>query len=160
MTTVYIAAFTTSFGVNASGGISTDLYFSGCSRVPKCRGCHNPNLWERDESCVEDIQFWKDHIARHIRLIDSVVFLGGEPLDQEDTALELSRFSRSLGLETWLYTGREYEDLSDDVKEEFDVIVSGEFVEELLSAETAIPASTNQVLTRRNKRVENDAHSR
>lgn len=160
MLTVYITAFTTSFGVNAAGGISIDLYFSGCSRVPKCKGCHNPTLWERDDSCVQDIQFWEETIEKNLALLDSVVFLGGEPLDQEDAALWLSNFSHSLGLKTWLYTGREYEDLSKEVKEEFDVIVSGEFVEELLSTETAIPASTNQVLTRRNKRVENDADSR
>jgi len=95
----------------------------------------------------------------HYGLLDSVVFLGGEPLDQEDAALWLSNFSHGLGLKTWLYTGREYEDLSEDVRKEFDVIVSGEFDENLINTDAFIPASTNQVVTRRNECVKNHTDS-
>ena len=159
MLTVYINAFTTSFGINASGGISIDLYFSGCSREPKCSGCHNPTLWERDDSCIKDVMFWEEIIEKNLALLDSVVFLGGEPLDQEDAALWLSNFSHGLGLKTWLYTGREYKDLSEDVRKEFDVIVSGEFDENLINMDSSIPASTNQVVTRRNECVKNHTDS-
>lgn len=149
MKNVYIVKYDNSFGVDASGGISINLYFSGCSKTPKCKGCHNPGLWERDLSCVKSVEYWEKIIESNLKLVDSIVFVGGEPTDQEDAALWLSEFSCGLGLETWLYTGYEYNDLSEDVKQSFDIIVSGEFDETLLNSESSIPASTNQKVTRR-----------
>lgn len=151
MTDVYIAAFTTSFGINNSGGISIDLYFSGCSKEPKCSGCHNPDLWERDGECEEDVVFWENIIKKNVALFDSVVFLGGEPISQEPAALELSNFSHRLGLNTWLYTGYEYSELSEKVKQEFDVIIAGPFDKTLLNAPGVIPASSNQIIVRKNE---------
>ena len=68
-----------------------EVYLSGC-RDHSCPGCHNPELWDFGVGDVVD-EIILDRLATKLaelvkaRLADKVWVLGGEPLDQDLTAL-------------------------------------------------------------------------
>ena len=126
-------------------GIAFVVYFQGCSL--RCRGCHNPSLQDPDGGFVASIHSIMN--AFDAKLCDSVVFMGGEPLEQEAALLELAS---QFAVEKWLYTG--YTDISDEVRGTFDVIVAGPYVQSL--ATDSFPASSNQVVIRRGYEVTGD----
>ena len=148
---VYIKEGTLSFGTDTDGEkVSYNLYFSGCSKTPKCKGCHNPGLWERDEKCKAELFEWLEEIKFCAQeLVEAVVFLGGEPLDQPEAVYILAKEARELGMETWLYTSVEYQDIPERIVNLMDVTVSGEYVED--KRHNGFPASTNQEVIRRIK---------
>lgn len=121
-------------------GIAYVIYFQGCSL--RCKGCHNPFL--QDYKGGYDIT--EDRILFDIdpEFYDSVVFLGGEALDQPSAVYNLAD---QIGIEKWLYTGYELDDVPEEIKKRFDVIVAGPYVESLRT--DGFPASSNQQVYRR-----------
>lgn len=73
-------------------------------------------------------------------LANSVVFLGGEPTDQMFFLIELCR---NISHYKALYTGREFEDLPQELVNNLDMIVCGPFMQDLF-VKNRFPASTNQ----------------
>lgn len=146
---VYIKEASISFGTDTDGEkVSYNLFFSGCSKNPKCKGCHNPNLQTRDESCKEELFEWIEEIKFCAsELVEALVFLGGEPLDQPDAVFELAKEARELGMETWLYTSHEYQDIPHEIMDQIDIAVTGPYKEELHTGN--FPASSNQEVIRR-----------
>ena len=145
---VYIKEKTISFGTDTDGEtVSYNLFFSGCSKDPKCKGCHNATLWKLDPTCGKDIKEWIteiDFVARE--LIEALVFLGGEPMDQPVAVYDLAKHARDIGMYTWLYTGREYSEVPEKIINVMSVIVAGPYVEE--KATGNFPASNNQQIYR------------
>lgn len=146
---VYIHSASLSFGEDTNGeDIAISIFFSGCSKTPPCEGCQNPDLLERDEKTKGTVERWCAVIDEYSTpIVSGLVFLGGEPLDQEPAALDIARYAKSKGLKTWMYTGRISHTLSKEVLEEFDVIVAGPYVERLKSE--GFPGSTNQCIIRK-----------
>ncbi len=119
-------------------GLGLEVYFQGCSK--RCVGCHNPELQgygglEYDTEII----FINIKVAK---LYDSLIFLGGEPLEQMEAVRELMNNS---GLYNILYTGWEYEEIPGDIRQVMDMIISGPYIEEL--ATNDFPASANQKVT-------------
>jgi organic radical activating enzyme len=78
-------------------------------------------------------------------VVRNVVFVGGEPLDQQKAVFVLAKWAKEeFGLKTWLYTGHEYKAVPTNIKGALDVIVSGRYDETQLAEPGAFPASTNQ----------------
>ena len=73
---------------------------------------------------------------------DSVAFIGGEPLEQQEALIDLLKRVKELGLKRWLYTGYEPEEIPKEVAKLTDVIVAGPYVDELKTG--GFPASSNQ----------------
>lgn len=145
---VYIEDAAVSFGTDTDGKkMSYNLWFSGCSKDPKCKNCHNPNLWKRNKECGKSLETWMQKMYDYRDFVEAVVFLGGEPLDQSAAVEVLAEGAKELGLETWLYTGKEYEDIPKNIIKLSDVIISGPYVEE--ESTKNFPASANQKVTRR-----------
>ena len=144
---IYIENTQVSFGTDTGGLISLNLYFSGCKKEPHCPGCHNPDLWTRNEECVDSVRYWVEEIKKYAELIDAVVFMGGEPLDQP---YELYKLARTLSAETpyqlYLYTGYEKKDIPDMIRTAFDVIIAGPYKEGIPGA--GLCASGNQEVIR------------
>ena len=111
-----------------------EIYVSGCNG-PHCDGCHNEQLWDFDVG--EDFNpSLKESLIEKIRefngLIDKVWILGGEPLDQDlSELLELLTFPDDLGLEVWLFTRREYDEIPIQVKVMCDFIKCGPYIKTL-----------------------------
>ncbi len=135
MFNAYIVRMSTSF-IDIPDKIAMAIYFSGCSI--RCKGCQNALLWERDENTKISMEEVLEKIKSNV-LADSVVFLGGEPTDQMIFLIELcKRISNYKAL----YTGREFEDLPQELTKNLDMIVCGPYRQDL--AIKGFPASKNQ----------------
>ena len=77
---LYIAGYDIS--LQSANGIAFEIYFAGCPMVPKCKGCHNPELWEPFENFSEE-EILKA-IDERKEFLDYVVLMGGEPLGIRD----------------------------------------------------------------------------
>lgn len=123
-------------------GIRDVIFLQGCSH--HCKGCHNPETWNYNGGYPQTI----DEIVN--KLSDSkndVTISGGEPLDQLDDLLLLCKRFKEQGKHVWVYTGykfslahKYYHILSNYV----DVIVDGEFIEELKDTNLTFKGSRNQ----------------
>ncbi|MTV50783.1 4Fe-4S cluster-binding domain-containing protein [Heliobacillus mobilis] len=146
MTTVRIAGFN-DLNTSDADGIAFSIFFQGCHR--RCPGCHNPELQSFDGGMEMDTDEIIHQIQANKRFYDAVVFVGGEPMDQPDALTALLAAVRSIGLSTWLYTGHNIFSISDDIIDLCDVIIAGEYRQELHTS--GFPASSNQIIVDRRK---------
>ena len=86
-----------------------------------------------------------------LRKIDSdrVVFLGGEPTEQDKKdLLKLMHILNKEKVRIWLYTGRDFDDIDPAIRDQCETIKCGRYVAEL--AQPGFPASSNQKVFRKN----------
>jgi anaerobic ribonucleoside-triphosphate reductase activating protein len=131
-----IARICTSF-IDVPGKIAIAIYFSGCSL--RCKDCQNKELWDKNGGQEFRLEKLLAKIDEH-PLADSVVFLGGEPTDQSDFLEELCKNIKNK--EKVLYTGREFENLSQELLNNIDMIICGPYKSDLHIG--GWPASSNQ----------------
>ena len=125
------------------------LYLSGCSH--HCKGCHNPETWDFNGG-IEFDEKAKEELFSYLSLpyIDGVTRSGGDPMDSYDDVLQLVlEIKEKFTTKTiWIYTGYTLEQLIEDSKEtildHIDVLVDGEYVEELRDITLAFRGSSNQ----------------
>ena len=147
-------------------GVRVSLFVSGCTH--RCKNCFNKIAWDFDygneftESVENEILNACD--AEHIA---GVTLLGGEPFEPQNQPrlLEfLQKFkARYPEKNVWCYSGYTYEELTGkkesrcftDITVEMlnliDVLVDGEYVEELHTLMIRFRGSTNQRLIDLNK---------
>ena len=130
------------------------LWVSGCNR--HCKKCANPELWERQE-------YQKITLEKLVKAINSVIghgidgitISGGEPFDQ---AAELCEFIDKLPeqINVLVFSGYRYAELL--LKEEtrellsrIDVLIDGEYIDELNDNNSALIGSVNQHIWYLNK---------
>lgn len=129
---------------------SMTIWFTGCSFG--CKKCYNRSLWKKDNGK----RYHAESVAHLVRAtcnkmnVKSVVFLGGEPLQQDkEELLLLCRLLHEFGLKIWLYTGYEFDEVSkthSDILEYIYTIKCGRYIDEL--KQDGFPASSNQVVYR------------
>ncbi|MBC9786503.1 radical SAM protein [Heliobacterium chlorum] len=146
MTTVRIAGFN-DLNTSDADGIAFCIFFQGCHR--QCPGCHNPELQSFDCGKEMDTDEIIQRIQANQRFYDAVVFVGGEPMEQPNALKVLLAAVKSIGLSTWLYTGYNIFSISDDIIDLCDVIIAGEYRQELHTG--GFPASSNQIIVDRRK---------
>jgi len=136
---------------------SVSIYFHGCDKPVKCKGCHNYQLWEFDDIVINEKKLYKQ-IKTQINKIKkfypkvAVCFLGGEPLSPQYRSFVyyLSHmFSNDSKVLTILYSWRTLEDINNNeelvkVTGEVDYGVLGAFDENYLVDD--FPASSNQII--------------
>ena len=129
-------------------GIRVVLWVAGCNHG--CKNCHNPITWDPngglpfDESAEAELfeALDKPHI-------DGITFSGGDPLfpDNRSEIFRLIKKCRELypNKSVWLYTGYKWEEVNKlpDIKL-IDVLVDGEFVDELKDNNLEWVGSSNQ----------------
>ena len=149
--------------INNGNGIRITVWIAGCTH--KCKGCHNPWTWNYNQ--VKDFISEQDEILNKLSdwlsrdYVDGVTFSGGDPLDQNITALKelmllVKWIKRNYPSKTiWVYTGSVYEELSEyqkEILELCDVLVDGPYKEELRDiAHCPFRGSTNQRILYLNK---------
>jgi len=139
----YIARICTSF-IDVPDKIVVAIYFSGCSI--RCKGCQNHVLWERSSGDLMSTETVLHEIQKN-ELADGVVFLGGEPTDQSEFLIDLCK---KISQYKAMYTGREFEDLPQELTNNLDMIVCGPYIQDLHV--NGYPASSNQrVFKKENK---------
>ncbi len=140
-------------------GVRTNLFVSGCTH--HCKGCFQPETWAFDygEPYTEETE---NQIVESLKpaYIEGLTVLGGEPLEPMNQ-MEVVKLLRRIKAELpekniWIYTGYTYEtdvkdpagkahcDVTDEILSLTDVLVDGEFVEDLKDISLQFRGSSNQ----------------
>ena len=133
-------------------GLRVVLWVSGCNH--HCKGCHNPQTWGVDsgkEFTNKDMIELLAEIDKEY--ISGLTISGGDPLhpDNWETVHLICKVVKTSFPDktVWVYTGYKWEEIVQDLcftdfAEYVDVIVDGEFVEELAEVNYPYAGSTNQ----------------
>ena len=129
-------------------GLRVVLWVAGCSHC--CKECQNPVTWDPDGGILFD-DAAKQEIFSQLEkpYISGITFSGGDPLHAANrfAVRELmDEIKRKYPDKTiWLYTGDRWEDiLHYPVMQYIDVLVDGEFVQELKNTKLWWRGSANQ----------------
>ena len=125
-------------------GIRFAIFFQGCLR--NCFNCHNPATHALDGGEIFDTEEIIAQIKKN-PLLSGITLTGGEPLLQITSALELATAAKKIGLNVWCYTGFNFEDIPDAAQEllqNIDVLVDGEYIDDLRDLELQFRGSRNQ----------------
>lgn len=125
-------------------GIRFVIFMQGCLR--NCTGCQNPDTHSLDGGKILDTSEIIDAVKKN-PLLTGITLSGGEPLLQIEPALELAKAAKNLNLDVWLYTGYKFEEIpaaAQELLKFVDVVVDGEYIEELRDLELEFRGSKNQ----------------
>ena len=135
--------------VNNGEGCRVTLWVAGCTH--HCKGCHNPQTWsfKSGREFTEDI---KNKLYNVLKLpyIKGITLSGGDPLDSFDDIFELVKDIKNSfnDKDIWLFSGYTLEDIQNSEKniilEYIDVLVDGDFKEELKDLTLKFRGSSNQ----------------
>lgn len=147
-----------SFDIANGEGVRVSLFVSGCTH--HCKNCFNKETWDFNfgKPFTKEVE---DSIIEMLSsdYIDGFSLLGGEPFEVQNQRVLLP-FLRRLKKEfpnktVWCYTGYLFDDellsdsrarceCTDDMLTLIDVLVDGEFVQELYNITLAFRGSENQ----------------
>lgn len=150
-------------------GVRVSLFVSGCRH--HCKGCFNPETWDfkYGQPYTEETE---DEVLRALEpeYIQGFSLLGGEPFEPENqgvlTGLLRRIKERYPEKDVWCYSGylydvdlakggKAYTEVTDEMLSYIDVLVDGEFVEELKDVTLVFRGSSNQRIIELKKNVEN-----
>jgi anaerobic ribonucleoside-triphosphate reductase activating protein len=133
-------------------GLRISFWVQGCTH--RCKGCHNQSLWEFDKgeefnaTVIDDVL---KHFKKHEDYYEGLSILGGEPFDNLDVSSFITQYFKNHfpSKNIWIWSGYKYEELIND-KDKLellklcDVLIDGEFVEELKDLNLKYRGSLNQ----------------
>ena len=141
-------------------GLRVVLWVAGCSHC--CKDCHNPITWDPDGGVLFDEQARQELFGQLEKpYISGITFSGGDPrhaanrlavrrcvfhyIAFPDRELMEEIRERYPDKTIWLYTGDKWEDIRHYTLLEFvDVLVDGEFVQDLKDTKLRWRGSANQ----------------
>lgn len=152
-------------------GIRTVLFVSGCRH--HCKGCFQPETWNFSfgNSFTEDVE---NEIIKSLDkdYINGLTLLGGEPFEPENQKVLLpflKKVKKVFPKKTiWAFSGYTYEELigfeksiahcqyTNEMLSLIDVLVDGEFKEELKDLSLQFRGSSNQRLIDMKKTLNNN----
>lgn len=124
---------------------SVTIWFTGCNL--NCDGCQNEKLKDKNSGLSyepHELYYITTDICNKYN-IDDIVFLGGEPLQQDTFAIEwLANMLNTDGYDIWLYTGYDFNSLPvENIKNYCHYIKCGKY-EESKRIDGRFPITTNQ----------------
>ncbi len=129
-------------------GLRTVLWVAGCSHG--CKNCHNPITWDICGGIPFDEAAKKELFeALSPDYVSGITFSGGDPLhmeNREEVGMLIEEIRETFPHKTiWLYTGYQWDEVKDlSYISKVDVLVDGEFVEELKDTTLHWKGSSNQ----------------
>lgn len=127
-------------------GVRYVVFVQGCAH--HCPGCHNPETWAFGGGTEADVADIAADFNRR-KYLDGITLSGGDPFFQQEECLAL--LDRLPGVNVWIYTGYEYEDIREtELAKRADVLVVGRYVE-TLRCKGKMYGSTNQRIIRQRK---------
>lgn len=134
--------------IAAGPGCAVSLFVSGCEH--RCKNCFNPETWsfEYGEEFTRQTAECILELAKPSYISHLAIF-GGEPLHprNRETVLDLVEKFKSVYPEktVWIWTGYLWESVMSDLENsEVDILVDGQFVEELKDLRLKYRGSSNQ----------------
>lgn len=134
--------------IAAGPGCAVSLFVSGCENY--CKGCFQPETWDFNYGK----KFTEQTVEAVIKLaapnyISHLAIFGGEPLHprNREEVIKLTRKFKEVypNKTVWLWTGFLFEDIKDLLPGSgIDIIVDGQFVEELKDLRLKYRGSSNQ----------------
>lgn len=137
------------------------IWVQGCSR--HCKGCQAVHTWAHDKGELYDIEdIIKDilkmafpispqpsAVKRKTSAVEGVTFLGGEPFEQAEALGIIAQRIKEKGLSVICFTGGKLEELRENpvnkkLLNNIDLLIDGEFIEELTDYSRPWCGSTNQ----------------
>ena len=118
------------------------VWVQGCKR--RCKGCIAKDSWALDGGELVEVDTIVQQILRQEN-IEGITISGGEPFLQQDALCELIRKVREhKDIGVIIYTGMKYSEIENtDLAHSADLIVDGEYVEEL-NDNKSLRGSSNQ----------------
>lgn len=142
-----------SMDITNGDGIRVSIFFQGCKF--RCKGCWNESTWDFNGGK----EFTKEIENKFIELakqehIKGVSILGGEPFNQppKEILSLLKNIKIKVGKPVYLWTGYEFDSIPKEYIEcldYLDMIITGQFVEELKDYKLKYRGSSNQVIFRK-----------
>lgn len=142
-------------------GIRTTFFLTGCDR--NCPNCFNTEYMDFNHGKEWDIDAEKKVIS-YLKLdqVEGLTVLGGEPFENPIGLLKaLRNIKKEVDKPIWIYSGFIFEDLVNikiarEILEEIDVLVDGEFIEELKDLRLRFRGSSNQRIIDVKKSLKNN----
>ncbi|WP_276881066.1 anaerobic ribonucleoside-triphosphate reductase activating protein [Anaerococcus tetradius] len=130
-------------------GIRTSFFLTGCDR--NCKNCFNREYMDFNFGKIWDEEALRE-VLSYLKLdqIEGLTILGGEPLENPLGLLQaLKDIRKEIDKSIWLYSGFKYEvlyniNIAREILKLVDVLVDGEFVEELKDLSLDFRGSSNQ----------------
>ena len=142
-------------------GIRTTFFLTGCDR--NCKNCFNRDYMDFNYGKKWDNNSEKEVISYlKLKEVEGLTVLGGEPFENPMGLLKAIRnIKKEVNKSIWIYTGFVFEDLANiklarDILKEIDVLVDGEFIEELKDLKLKFRGSSNQRIIDVKKSLAND----
>ena len=141
-------------------GLRVVLWVAGCTHC--CKGCQNPVTWDPDGGLHFD-EAAKKEIFEQLdqSYISGITFSGGDPLHPANS-LEIKNLMIEIKEKypkktIWLYTGSVWEEIWQmPLLQYVDVVVDGEFVQDLKDARLLWKGSSNQKVIDVQKTLKSD----
>lgn len=122
------------------------IWVQGCSR--HCKGCQAAHTWAHDKGELYEVDDIIEDIFKQ-DFIEGVTFLGGEPFEQVEALGIIAERVKQRGLSVLCFTGGKLEELRENpvnkkLLENVDLLIDGEFIEELTDYSRPWCGSSNQ----------------
>ncbi len=123
------------------------IWVQGCSIC--CEGCANSHMWDKHGGRLVSVNDLVSEISKLKDEIEGVTFLGGEPLEQIEPVIKISKEVQKIGLSVIVFTGKEYESIKNEneVKELVkytDILIDGRYEVSKRDFSRAWVGSSNQ----------------
>ena len=126
------------------------IWVCGCGRA--CKGCSNPELWERRperEVSPQEVLSLVQKVA-DLHPVDGFTISGGEPMDQAEDLASFMKLAAGISDDFLIYTGYRVEELrsrgdaaTDYILQETSILIDGAYVEEQ-NDNSVLRGSSNQ----------------
>lgn len=148
--------------VTNGNNIGISIFVQGCNF--HCKGCFNPETWDYDGGKLfTDKTFDKIIEISDKPYIKRLSVLGGEPLSDKNI-IDMYSFLESYkkifpNKEIWLYSGYKFEEIKSNsnknrILQYIDILIDGQFVEELKDLSLYYRGSSNQRVIDVNKSLQ------
>ena len=128
MTILQVAAIKEGSIVDGEG-VRTVIFVAGCPFA--CHGCHNQEFQSIRYGKPFELEELREEIRKNAKLIDGLTISGGEPLFQYAALcafLALIKTDSELQrLNIWVYTGYNFEQIPESIKQFVDVFIDGKY---------------------------------
>jgi anaerobic ribonucleoside-triphosphate reductase activating protein len=140
---IYVSGISKQYSQADGPGNRLVVYLQGCDR--HCEGCHNEKTWSFDGGIRFSV---KELVAKVLSNLSesarNVTVSGGEPLCQPNALNTLLDYLKRAGLNVCLYTGYEFDEVPQTVKDKVDYLKTGCFILSQRTTVSGFYGSKNQ----------------